>query len=278
MIKSPWVWIHEKLTTGIHGVGAGTVGIMDKDKTIQDADGDTGFEVEQSADEDKIHGKVAGVEAFLLSPAGELTLDKQSSVYVTASATPQVIPTNKEVRINFNTEVTDVQNEFNSTTKAGAADATEANKLHDADGGFAASDVGAWIWNKTDNTYAIVTGFVDSGELDIDTDIMADGENYILYHATFTAAEDGEYLISAKITWAALNDGNAAYVALKRNATYLASSWMVPGATAAISGVGFGIVMLVANDSVYAVCRQDSGGDENIMADTNCQLYIQKLA
>ena len=25
MIKSPWVWIHEKLTTGIHGVGASTV-------------------------------------------------------------------------------------------------------------------------------------------------------------------------------------------------------------------------------------------------------------
>ncbi len=67
---------------------------------------------------------------------------------------------------------------------AGAADATEANKLHDADGGFTARDVGKWLHNTTDDTWTTVSGFVDSGELDLTDDIMADTEDYILYPAS----------------------------------------------------------------------------------------------
>ena len=63
----------------------------------------------------------------------------------------------------------------------GAADATEANKLHDADGDFAATDIGKWIHNTTDDTWTTVSGFVDSGELDLTDDIMADTEDYIMY-------------------------------------------------------------------------------------------------
>ena len=68
-----------------------------------------------------------------------------------------------------------------SDAKAGAADATEANKLHDADGGFTATDIGKWLHNTTDDTWTTVSGYVDSGELDLTDDIMADTENYILY-------------------------------------------------------------------------------------------------
>ncbi len=64
---------------------------------------------------------------------------------------------------------------------AGTADATEANKLHDADGGFTANDVGRWLHNTTDDTWTTVSGFVDSGELDLTDDIMADTEDYIIY-------------------------------------------------------------------------------------------------
>ena len=63
----------------------------------------------------------------------------------------------------------------------GVADATEANKLHDADGGFQATDIGKWIHNTTDNTWTTVSGFVDSGELDLTDDIMANTESYIMY-------------------------------------------------------------------------------------------------
>jgi len=64
------------------------------------------------------------------------------------------------------------------TAKSGEADATEANKLHDADGGFAATDVGKTVWNTTDDTYTTVSAFVDSGELTLTDDIMASGEAY----------------------------------------------------------------------------------------------------
>jgi hypothetical protein len=64
------------------------------------------------------------------------------------------------------------------TAKSGTADATEASKLHDADGGFEASDVGKTIYNSTDVTYTTVSAFVDSGELTLTDDIMASGEAY----------------------------------------------------------------------------------------------------
>lgn len=60
----------------------------------------------------------------------------------------------------------------------GTADATEASKLHDADGGFVSGMVGATVTNTTDSTTAVITGIVDSGELNIDTDIFISGEGY----------------------------------------------------------------------------------------------------
>lgn len=67
-----------------------------------------------------------------------------------------------------------------TTPNSGTADATEANKLHDDDGGFADTDVGKRVKNTTDTTYAFVTAFVDSGELTLDADIFVNGENYDL--------------------------------------------------------------------------------------------------
>lgn len=164
---------------------------------IQDADGDTGFEVEQSADEDKLHGKVAGVEAFLLTTIGNLTLAKQASSRGYLNGAVQTLAHDVWARVILDAEDHDIQNEFDSTLKTGAADATEANKLHDADGGFEAADVGAWIWNTTDNTYTTVSAFVDSGELTLAGDIMVDTEGYKLYRSKYTVTEAGNYIIIA---------------------------------------------------------------------------------
>jgi len=81
---------------------------------IQDADGDTSWDVEQSADEDKIHGKVKGVEAFLLSDNGILTLAKQSGAagYQTID---QSIPDLTETKVNWDAEEYDIQGEFDLT-------------------------------------------------------------------------------------------------------------------------------------------------------------------
>jgi len=83
---------------------------------------------------------------------------------------------------NFTSSPLPTVYQFGGTRKTGTADATEAYKLHDADGGFAASDVGATVWNTTDGTYTTVLAYVDSGELTLLDNIMADTETYILYH------------------------------------------------------------------------------------------------
>lgn len=83
---------------------------------IKDADGDTKVDVEESADEDKIHMDVDGVEAFLLQDDGVLDLAKQSGCAVSRSAAPQTIPDATPTKIEFNAEYFDIQNEFDSTT------------------------------------------------------------------------------------------------------------------------------------------------------------------
>ena len=82
---------------------------------IQDADADTSWDVEQTADEDKIHGKVKGVEAFLLNDAGILTLAKQSSMRA-SKHTDQSIANNSWVLMQLSTEDYDIQGEYDPAT------------------------------------------------------------------------------------------------------------------------------------------------------------------
>ena len=82
---------------------------------IQDADGDTSWDVEQTANEDKIHGKVKGVEAFLLDDAGVLTLAKQSRAAAHLSANQDILDSTW-TKVNLNAEDYDEQGEFDPTT------------------------------------------------------------------------------------------------------------------------------------------------------------------
>ena len=92
---------------GSSGGGGGT--------KIQDADGDTSWDVEQSADEDKVHGKVKGVEAFLLDDAGVLSLPKLSRAAAHLSGNEN-IPNQTWTKVNLNVEDYDEQGEFDPTT------------------------------------------------------------------------------------------------------------------------------------------------------------------
>jgi len=65
-------------------------------------------------------------------------------------------------------------------TLSGTADATETKKLHDANGEFDKGLVGSIVHNTTDDTYAQILGYVDSGELDLSADIFTSGENYTI--------------------------------------------------------------------------------------------------
>jgi len=82
---------------------------------IQDADGDTSWDVEETADEDKIHGVVKGVEAFLLHDDGILDLVKQSA-FRAWSNYYQSIPHNTNTKVKCNVENYDNQGEYDNVT------------------------------------------------------------------------------------------------------------------------------------------------------------------
>ena len=235
------------------------------DTRIQDADADTKVDVEEAGDEDTVRMDVAGVEAFKLSSVGVLTLAKQSGAAVYQAAN-QVIPNAALVLVCHDTESFDGQNEFDSTVKIGAADATEALKLHDADGGFAAGDVGAQIWNTTDNTYALVTAFVDSGELTLDTDIMVDTEGYKLFRSKFTATEAGKYMCVAKVQFESIADQKTIASYIYKNGSIVATSSINQSHPSAgtCAVVAVGIVTLAANDILRHKVKQWVGNVESM--------------
>ena len=113
----------------------------------------------------------------------------------------QKIPNNSWTVIDYDQENYDIGSEYTSLKVEGTADATEANKLHDADAGFTADLVNGYVHNLTDDTYAKVTAFVDSGELTLDADIMVSGETYVVYNSRFTVTDTGYYLVNARVVY-----------------------------------------------------------------------------
>lgn len=82
---------------------------------IQDADGDTLLDTEESADKDEIVGKVAGVEALRIYSSGILDLPKQSGCagYL---GTAQSINNASATKVMFDTKEYDLQNEYDNVT------------------------------------------------------------------------------------------------------------------------------------------------------------------
>ena len=226
---------------------------------IIDADGDTGIEAEQVADEDKLHFKTAGVECGLFSDIGILTLPKQSRCRVYDALTDQYIPTGAYTKPVFDTEAYDEQGEMDISQKTGIADATEANKLHDADGGFTAADVGKWVWNTTDNTYTTVSGYVDDGELDLTDDIMANGEGYSLYHSRFTAKEAGYYIVGGVLTIYQIAADKRLLISIFKNGTRIADARLHSSYAGDLAAVVTTSVYLAANDYLDIRAHHDHG-------------------
>ncbi len=75
----------------------------------------------------------------------------------------------------------------------GTTSATTANKLVDSTQNFASTiQVGSFIKNTTDNTTATVTAVDSNTTLSLSSDIMASGENYIIYAKPYVVFELAE--------------------------------------------------------------------------------------
>ena len=94
--------------------GSDWVRVVSGETGLYDADRDTYIDVEPSSDADKIVGYTAGTQILNISSAGILTFPKQSGCYVYLSAN-QSITAGTETKINFDTVVYDVQNEYDTT-------------------------------------------------------------------------------------------------------------------------------------------------------------------
>ncbi len=199
----------------------------------------------------------------------------KNRVRVNLGGSNQKVTASAEVRVRFNSETYDVNSEFDSSEKAGTADATEALKLHDAHGGFVAGDVGKWVWNTTDDTYAIITGFVDSGELDLDTNIMANGETYIIYNSLFTCKDAGAYRIYACVNCSNPIDQKTYVVKIfKNNGVNPAAMTLLTAA--GVEGLSVTIcdeVVLAVNDYIDIRFYSSSGSVSNI-ADNSFTTYL----
>lgn len=53
--------------------------------------------------------------------------------------------------------------------------------IDDTNAQFEAADVGAIVWNTTDDTYAVVTVYNDQGDVTLSASIFTNGENYIIF-------------------------------------------------------------------------------------------------
>lgn len=117
----------------------------------------------------------------------------------------QTIPDSALTLVFLNAESYDDNNEFDTSSKVGTDDRANGEGVdHLIDNGlsqFAAGDVGAWVWNTTDNTYATVTGFNDAGDLTLSAAIFTVGEAYIIYRSAYTATVAGNYSIAAQVNW-----------------------------------------------------------------------------
>lgn len=243
---------------------------------IEDADSDTSVDVEETPDDDNIVMTVEGTEAFRMYSSGVIDLAKQATSGAERGAAAGLwLPAALNTRVMLDTPLWDIQSELNLRVVTGAADATEANKLHDADGGFASTDVGAWLHNTTDDTYTQVTGYVDSGELDLAANIMANGEGYDLYHSVYTCAVDGRYLCIGVASFLSIANGKRIIIQLRKNGAIIGSTaFCVGGVTSTNAIVCMVVTELLVDD--YVELRQRH--DDTVKREGKSQrLYIVKV-
>ncbi len=129
----------------------------------------------------------------------------------------QYILTSSYTKIKLNNESHDELGELYSSLVTGVADATEVNKLHDADGGFTSALVGATVYNTSGTKYAVITGFVDSGELDLDSDGIVSGQDYIIHFSRFTATLAGYYYVKGSVCLQAPTPNSEIFALIYKN-------------------------------------------------------------
>jgi hypothetical protein len=221
-----------------------------------------------------------GANGIFIADGGILTMEKQSMArgYLNNAFT---VPGATHVFLPLDTEVYDVQGELDVTRKTGTATATSANHLVDTTANqFVAGDVGRKIWNTTDSTFAVITGYNSVSDVTIDTNIMANGEAYVLYAGRFTALVAGKYLVVAAASFENMADTNFASNYIYNNGAAI----QVPRAYISQTGekivvCASAIVSLAASDYIQcAVYHNNAGAKSVTTGNVWTSLCVAKIA
>ena len=124
--------------------------------------------------------------------------------------------------------------------------------------------VGAMVWNTTDNTYTTVSAYVDSGELTLADDIMADGEGYTVYFARFTATATGYYVLMGHLVYAGLDSGKKGQVVIRVNGSIRGMGRGLAGASGTMGWSAACVVYMAANDYADIATYHDSVAAEGL--------------
>jgi hypothetical protein len=195
----------------------------------------------------------------------------------TDAAGNQLTPASSAIRMLLDGTVFDEFGMFNTDTWAGSATSTSSGKLVDSAASFP-EDIGMPIvWNRTDNTYTFVTARDSATQLTLDADIMANGEDYVLYHSQYIVKETGIYLIVATATFDTITDGIPIQLLLRVNngidaapsALSSAFAEMVASRTGRTQASLLSVVSVTAGQGIAIhVQHDDTGNVRGMMRDT----------
>jgi len=114
--------------------------------------------------------------------------DSGNALFTTAEIDPAMTEGQREIA-QYSPYV--YKAEFNLESRRGTATATTASALVDTTlDQFLSGDVGKWIYNETDRTWAQVTAYVSATRLTLSKDIMVSGESYQMFNKGCTDSKE----------------------------------------------------------------------------------------
>jgi len=229
--------------------------------------------------------KVDLASSDIENSSGIISFPNQSKSRAFRNGDWYVADSGEWIRVPLNAESYDNKNEFNTTSKTGTADGTVADHLQDDTASqFSAADVGKWVYNTTDYTYATITAFNDAGDVTLDEDIFVNGEGYEIYSSTFTVTEDGYYLVCGVVRCNWTEADTWYFVGVEKNGGLVSTGGFQSSvgngvASNYLSAVVADVISLVADDEITLALYHGEASAAKFRGETSQTfLSIHKLS
>jgi hypothetical protein len=210
------------------------------------------------------HDPNFATESALSAAKPKIILD----VYLYNDGTNQQLPGGPNVVVMLDTEVTDSENAFDSSVKAGTATATSAGHLIDTTlNPFVPGDVGRKVWNTTDDTYTYITAYNSASDVSVNDDIFTSGEGYKAYFAKFVAPSPMEVVVFTKVDVRYLADGKYLQLQILKNGSTAASELRYFSGASQLGLINMSSpIILAAGDYLQLVVAHNVGSKQYITA------------